>query len=52
MNKTPTIFPFDDDFRGDDVVNDDDSCPCCNKLFSNHSKGQLVKCALTELGGD
>ena len=51
MNNPPKFFPLDEDYRFEDDAGSD-ACPTCKELFSKHSKNQLVKCALTELGGD
>jgi len=52
LSNPPKFFPFDEDYRFDFYAENTDFCPHCHELFSEHSKSQLVKCALTELGGD
>jgi len=52
MSDFPKFFPFDEDYRFDDYSKNHEFCPSCHELFSEHSKSELVKCALTELGGD
>jgi len=59
-NRFPSIFkansvpkfPFDEDFRGfDDIDEDENDCPNCKKPLSEHSPRERIRCALERIGG-
>lgn len=56
FNNQKPKFPFDDkaigDFNYEDEIDDqDDACPSCNKSLSEHTQQQRIKCALERIGG-
>ena len=44
-------FPFDEDFRYENDLDYDDSCPNCNRSLSEHTRKEKIQCIFERIGG-
>jgi len=56
-DQSPSIFTDSekpkfcfDDFRYDNEIDYDDSCPSCNRSLSEHTQNERIQCALDRIG--